>query len=125
MATHISPSEAAELRRKISQLENRQTSVTALPLSKAEVKIPTWLALVNVGTILTVVFAIVAFSYYLGSLNNTVSTTALRVERLENAVTGASKDSLSGRMAVVETKLGSVETKLDAIDRKLDKLSHR
>jgi hypothetical protein len=112
MATNISPSEIEELRRRISSLE-------AMPISTRQAAPRTsWL----LGIIQTLSFAgILGAAFWLESLNSTVASTAAKVDRLTDAMTSASKDSLNSRMAVMETRITAIDTKLDTIDKKLDR----
>ena len=135
MAATVSPdlaAEVVELRKRIAQIESVRASVTAPtapPPTNPNTKIPAWLGIVNIGTILTLIFAIAGFAYYLGGLNTTVATTALRLERLEATISGPSKDSiasrlsgLENRMSVIEARVGFIEEKVISMDRKLDQL---
>jgi hypothetical protein len=83
-----------------------------------QLAMPRWLALINLGTLLTVLFTIVGFAYFLGGLSNTVTATNQRVEKLDVTVNGTSHDSVASRLSAIETKL----ERLDAIEAKIDKL---
>jgi len=94
-----------------------------------QIAMPRWLALINVGTLVTVLFSIVGFAFFLGGLSNTVTATNQRVEKLDVTVNGTSRDSVASRLSSIETKLerlDKIEAKLDQLeskfDAKLDKL---
>jgi len=75
--------------------------------------ISSWLATALQGITLA---AIVGFAFWFSSLSNTVSNTSQKVDKLNDAVVGVSRDSLSNRLTVIETKL-------DAIDKRIETAS--
>ena len=106
MATQMSEAEVAEIRRKISEIV-----VPTLPPTRSRLHI----IVEFIGVV-----AIAGAIFWLGTLSSTVSSTASKVDKMSDALIGVSKDSLSSRIAVMETKMTAIETKLDAIDKKLD-----
>jgi len=56
---------------------------------------------------------IVGCAFWLGSLSTTVTTTAQKLDKLNDGVVGISKDSLSNRLTTIETKLDNLDKKLE------------
>ena len=81
-----------DLSDRVSGLEGR--------LSKLE-KRKILTGVVQVGTLL----AIISFAFWLGTLSSTVNDTSRKLDKLNDAVIGSSKDSLSNRLSIIETKL--------------------
>lgn len=116
MASTVNPSAPD----KITELEARLHQLETSRAETVELKTPS-LGLTNMLQGVTLAM-VVACAFWLGSLSSTVSTTAVRLERLESAVLGASRDSVISRLAVVETRLDGIDRKLDSIDKKLDRI---
>lgn len=122
MAASVTPSatdKMAELEKRIQQMESVGGSPPMKPPSL-------WLTNLLQGvTLVTVIGA----AFWLGSLGSTVNATATKLDKLSDAVSGTSRDSLTSRITVLETKfdgfeirLNKVETRLDAIETRLDRV---
>ncbi len=98
----------ASVEERLARLESMATTVVPSIPPAPTAKIPTWLAVLNVGTLLAVVIAVVTFAFYLGGLNNTAITTAQNLDKLNTAVVGTSRDSIASRLSVIETKLDAL-----------------
>jgi hypothetical protein len=57
---------------------------------------------------------IVGCAFWLGSLSTTVSNTSQKLDKLNDGIVGISKDSLSNRLATIETKLDNIDKKLES-----------
>jgi hypothetical protein len=105
LSTPTTPS----IEERLARLESiRTTFAPPAPPIAEHAKIPTWLGVVNAGTLLAVIIAIGSFGYYLGGINSTLSTTSANVEKLNNAVSGTSRESITNRLSVIETKIDSI-----------------
>src|SRR5215472_915544 len=119
---------ATEKARRIDRDLRRQTKAARPPGTEGEplavpaqltmpvqrsAAISSWLATALQGITLA---AIVGFAFWFSSLSNTVSNTSQKVDKLNDAVVGVSRDSLSNRLTVIETKL-------DAIDKRIETAS--
>jgi hypothetical protein len=113
MASTVNPAAASD---KLSDLElrlGRLESVKASVGNQFGVATPPrqslWITNLLQGVTLV---TIAASAFWLGSLSSTVSSTSAKVDRLTDAVSG-SKDSLSSRASVIETKLDEINKKFD------------
>jgi hypothetical protein len=52
---------------------------------------------------------IVGCAFWLGSLSTTVASTSQKLDKLNDAVVGVSRDSVSNRLVAIETKLELIE----------------
>ena len=57
---------------------------------------------------------IVGCAFWLGSLSTTVSRTSQNLDKLNDAVVGVSRDSVSNRLIAIETKLENIDKKIGA-----------
>jgi hypothetical protein len=104
LSTPTTPS----IEERLARLEGIRTTFAPPVPTTEHAKIPTWLGVVNAGTLLAVIIAIGSFGYYLGGINSTLSATSANVEKLNNAVTGTSRESITNRLSVIETKIDSI-----------------
>lgn len=121
MATTVTPphTETASIEQRVARLERTSvTAATTLTASGPKGRFRILLEFIGVG-------ALVGAIFFLGTMYSTVNATAVKVDKLTEAIMSPSKDSLSSRMAVVETRLTSIEAKLDAMDKKLDRLAEK
>ncbi|HKY29142.1 MAG TPA: hypothetical protein VJM12_14485 [Pyrinomonadaceae bacterium] len=67
---------------------------------------------------------ILAFAFWLGSVNARVTASSETITRVFGAV-AENKDSLLVRTSVIEHRLGNVEKRLDSVEVKLDSLEKK
>jgi|ERR1051326_76138 hypothetical protein len=72
--------------------------------------VPQWLTSLLQGITLT---AIIGFAFWLGTLSGTVNRSAEKVDKLSDAMIGPSRESVSNRLSVIETKLDSLDKRLE------------
>ena len=101
----------AELEARLSHLESFRASMSNAVGVAPPAKPPS-LLFTNLLQGVTLV-TVVAAAFWLGSLNGTVSATASKLDKLSDSVSGASRDSMSSRLSVIETRLDSLDKKLD------------
>ena len=119
VAATVSPS----ISDKVSELENRLRHLESVRASMSNsVGVPSppkppslWLTNLLQGVTLV---TIAASAFWLGSLSSTVSSTSNKLDKLNESVMGVSRDSVSSRMSVIETKLDSLDKKLDSAPTK-------
>jgi hypothetical protein len=107
----ISPGVAQELtqlKKRIIQLESGRATIAPQPTFKSP---SLWLTNMLQGVTLA---AIVGCAFWLGALSSTISSASMKVDKLADSVAGASKESLSRRISVIETKLDSLDKRLDS-----------
>ncbi len=116
MATQTSPPQTQpfnpDLERRVQALETRHLTTNVPPTSLPEKPSNSWFANLFQGLTLA---AIVGCAFWLGTLNTGIKQNTERVDKIYGIVL-ESRDSMSARLSVIETKL-------DAIDRKLTELS--
>ena len=64
----------------------------------------TWTNVLQIGTLI----AVLSFAFWLGSLSTKVS---MQSDKLNESVAGASRDSISSRLSVIETKIDALAAK--------------
>lgn len=115
MAATINPptvDRITELETRLRQLESVRASMSNAIGVASPPKAPSlWLTNILQGVTLV---TIAAAAFWLGSLSSTVAATSGKVDKLTEAVTGVSRESLSSRVSVIETKLDAIDQKLDA-----------
>jgi len=117
MSATVNPSahdEITELKKRITQLETVRTSYTS-PVFSQPSRSRFWNVLEMIGLV-----AVAGAIFWLGSINSTVNATSAKVDKLTDAIMSPSKESISSRMAVLETRIDSMDNKLDGIAKKLD-----
>lgn len=67
---------------------------------------------------------ILAFAFWLGTVNAKVSASSETINRVYGAV-AENKDSLLVRTSLIEHRLGNVEKRLDSVEARLDKVEAR
>lgn len=67
---------------------------------------PQWLTSILQGVTLATV---IGSAFWLGSLSATVSRSAEKVDKLNDAVMGVGRDGISNRLSVIETKLDGLD----------------
>lgn len=114
--------ELRELFRRESEVSQTVASLLNEPYIREQLReeltkkaIPGWVTTALQGITLA---TIVGCAFWLGTLSATVSRSAEKIDKLNDAVIGVGKDGLSNRLSVIETKL-------DAIDRKIDQPAPR
>ncbi len=108
--TPSSTNELNELEDRIKALESRYSTVTAPPAMPVAPEKPNnhWVSNLLQGVTL---ITIVGFAFWLGTLSTNLRQNTEKVDKMYSVVL-ESKDSISARLAVIETKL-------DAIDKRL------
>ncbi|PWT83228.1 MAG: hypothetical protein C5B44_00935 [Acidobacteria bacterium] len=106
---------------KIAQLEDRLHKIESFRASSTQ-PLSLWLTNILQGVTLVTIGAC-AFS--LGSLSSTVSATSTKLDKLNDAVIGVSRESLSNRVSIIETKLDSLSGRVDAIEARLDSIDKK
>ncbi|MCA1567829.1 MAG: hypothetical protein LC803_19720 [Acidobacteria bacterium] len=105
MAARTPPSSLG-VEERLHQLEER---LAALDVSKPWfATFPTWVLNLLSGLSLVVVLG---FAYWLGSLSTSLKQNTEKTDKLYSIVL-ESKDSLTARLGVIETKLDSIDRKL-------------
>jgi hypothetical protein len=118
MATSVTPpldEKVSQIENRLRQLESMRVSVGTAPVASAPRPPSLWFTNLLQGVTLV---TIAACAFWLGSLSSTVSTTSGKLDKLNDAVMGISKDSLSSRVSVIETKLDEANKKLDTFQPK-------
>lgn len=107
------PDKVAELESRLRHLESLRASVSNMGVAATPVAAPPSLWLTNILQGLTLATAIGA-AFWLGSLSGTVNASAAKIDKLTDSVAGTSRESISSRLSVIETRLDTMDKKLDS-----------
>src|SRR6266849_6412292 len=81
----------------------------AVPPSQSGISVWVTTALQSVTLVV-----IVGCAFWLGSLSTTVTNTSQKLDKLNDGVVGISRDSVSSRLATIETKLDAIGKVIEA-----------
>jgi hypothetical protein len=109
MATQTSPPRvSSDLENRVRALESRHLTTTIPTSSLPENHNNSWFTNLLQGVTLA---ALVGFAFWLGTLSTSIKQSSERVDKIYGVVL-ESKDSMSARLNIIETKLDTIDKKL-------------
>ena len=107
MSTSVPTTPHVSIEERLDRLENMRTTVGFPGPAQPQVRPHTWTNVVQIGTLI----ALLSFAFWLGSLSTKVSMQSDKLDKLNESVAGASRDSISSRSSVIETKIDALAAK--------------